>query len=44
MSVVGCFGDCGFGTDTEPARQKEYRLKFYPPIQTVLREKDTQKW
>eukprot|EP00092_Neocalanus_flemingeri_P031758 GFUD01034498.1.p1 GENE.GFUD01034498.1~~GFUD01034498.1.p1 ORF type:complete len:389 (+),score=63.87 GFUD01034498.1:152-1318(+) len=43
MSVVGCFGDCGFGP-TEAPKPREYKLVFHPPIQTILKEKDTQKW
>lgn len=47
MSVVGCFGDCGFGS-TQPSqaakRPREYKLVFHPPIQTILREKDDTKW
>ena len=43
MSVVGCFGDCGFGP-TETPKPREYKLVFHPPIQTILKEKDTQKW
>lgn len=46
MSVVGCFGDCGFGsTPTSSAKgPREYKLVFHPPIQTILREKDSSKW
>merc|ERR1719233_2727257 len=43
MSVVGCFGDCGFGP-TEAPKPRQYKLVFHPPIQTILKEKDTQKW
>ena len=43
MSVVGCFGDCGFGPAEAP-KPREYKLVFHPPIQTILKEKDTQKW
>ena len=45
MSVVGCFGDCGFGSTPPPSKNpKEYKLVFHPPIQTILREKDDSKW
>jgi len=51
MTTVGCFGDCGFGLSDElegpsqaAAAQREYHVKFHPPIQTVLKEKDTEKW
>jgi len=49
MSVVGCFGDCGFGSTPDPAKTlgkgpREYKLVFHPPIQTILREKDDSKW
>ena len=51
MTTVGCFGDCGFGLSDELERpsqaataQREYHVKFHPPIQTVLKEKDTEKW
>jgi len=45
MSVVGCFGDCGFGSPPNNAKgPREYKLVFHPPIQTILREKDDSKW
>jgi len=47
MSVVGCFGDCGFGsppTSSSAKGPREYKLVFHPPIQTILREKDDSKW
>jgi len=45
MSVVGCFGDCGFGSPPTSAKgPREYKLVFHPPIQTILREKDDSKW
>jgi len=46
MSVVGCFGDCGFGSPPTSSAKgpREYKLVFHPPIQTILREKDDSKW
>jgi len=45
MSVVGCFGDCGFGSNQGQTKgPREYKLVFHPPIQTILREKDDSKW
>lgn len=44
MSVVGCFGDCGFGSQSQPKGPREYKLVFHPPIQTTYREKDDSKW
>jgi len=50
---VGCFGNCSFDSDRstdnlhssqEPRRMTKMHCTFYPPIQTVLREKDTGKW
>lgn len=42
-SVVGCFGDCGFGP-SEPPKPKNFSVVFHPPIQTILKEKDDAKW
>ena len=47
---VGCFGECGFGSSgsagDSPKRltHPKVHCKFYPPIQTFLREKDPEKW
>ena len=50
---VGCFGNCSFDSERstdnlnssqEPRRMTKMHCTFYPPIQTVLREKDTEKW
>ena len=43
---VGCFGEgCSFSSNDEGrSRISKVHCKFYPPIQTILKEKDTEKW
>jgi len=46
---IGCFGECSFGSDSSESNDRanhgpKVYCKFYPPIQTLLREKDPEKW
>ena len=49
---IGCFGECSFGSDSSDSSSisnrenhgRKVHCKFYPPIQTLLREKDPEKW
>ena len=46
---IGCFGECSFGSDSSDSSNRanhvrKVHCKFYPPIQTLLREKDPEKW
>ena len=46
---IGCFGECSFGSDSSETNDRANHVpkvycKFYPPIQTLLREKDPEKW
>ena len=43
MASLACWGDCGTGLGEEE-RSRRGLVVFHPPIQTLHRERDTEKW